>query len=273
MMSTREMPEDDANGARRFYRRVLTRLLDQQVPFLVGGSFAFAHYTGIHRRTKDLDLFIRLTDWERVAASALDAGWQVELSHPHWLGKLRHHRHFVDIIFNSGNGVAPVDDDWFRHAVPAQLMGLDVQMAPVEESLWTKAFIMERERFDGADVAHLLLACARVLDWQRLLRRFGAHWRVLLAHLVLFGFIFPGQQHGIPAWLMDELRLRLGMEPSPGTDRRLCAGTLLSREQYQVDVLHRDYLDARLLGESTMRPQDIADWSQGCDAPRDRPID
>ena len=26
----------------------------------------------------------------------------------------------------------------------------------MEESLWQKAFIMERERYDGADVAHLL---------------------------------------------------------------------------------------------------------------------
>ena len=25
--------------------------------------------------------------------------------------------------------------------------------------IWSKAFIMERERFDGADVAHLLLHC------------------------------------------------------------------------------------------------------------------
>jgi hypothetical protein len=27
-----------------------------------------------------------------------------------------------------------------------------VKLMPVEESIWTKAFIMERERFDGADI-------------------------------------------------------------------------------------------------------------------------
>ena len=26
-------------------------------------------------------------------------------------------QHFVDVIFGSGNGLAPVDDDWFTHAV------------------------------------------------------------------------------------------------------------------------------------------------------------
>ncbi len=58
--------------------------------------------------------------------------------------------------------------------------------------IWSKAFIMERERYDGADIAHLILACGRDLDWRRLLGRFGRRWRVLLSHLVLFGFVYPG---------------------------------------------------------------------------------
>ena len=47
---------------------------------------------------------------------------------------------------------------------------MPVKLAPAEEMIWSKAFIMERERYDGADVAHLLHACARRMDWQRLLR-------------------------------------------------------------------------------------------------------
>ena len=34
-----------------------------------------------------------------------------------------------------------------------------------EETLWSKAFVMERERYDGADVAHLILAHGERLDW------------------------------------------------------------------------------------------------------------
>jgi hypothetical protein len=33
---------------------------------------------------------------------------------------------------------------------------------------------MERERFDGADVAHIILAYGDRLDWRRLLERFGS---------------------------------------------------------------------------------------------------
>src|SRR6266853_3685632 len=62
----------------------------------------------------------------------------------------------------------------------------------------SKAFVMERERYDGADIAHLLHARAEALDWGRLARRFGRHWRVLLSHLILFGFIYPSERTRIP---------------------------------------------------------------------------
>jgi hypothetical protein len=62
---------------------------------------------------------------------------------------------------------------WFRHARSDQVLDVPVLIAPPEESIWSKAFIMERERYDGAEVAHLLRACAGRMDWQRLLQRFG----------------------------------------------------------------------------------------------------
>ena len=176
-MDSVDPPGADAED---FYARLLQLLRDAQVPFLVGGSHAFSLLTGHQRPTKDLDLFIRRDDWERVAGLATGAGWVAELTYPHWLGKVIDAPFFVDAIFNSGNGLCPVDDSWFEHAVNGRLLGQSVQLLPPEEGVWTKAFVMERERFDGADVAHLLLACAPRLDWQRLLRRFGPHWRVLL---------------------------------------------------------------------------------------------
>ena len=92
---------------------------------------------------------------------------------------------------------------------------------------------MERERFDGADVAHLMRACGDKFDWERLLRRFDPHWRVLLAHLVLFGFIYPMHRKLIPIAVMDDLLERLRREMhGEATYDRLCLGTLLSREQY-----------------------------------------
>jgi hypothetical protein len=172
------------------------------------------------------------------------------------------------VIFNSGNGLSPVDDAWFEHACDAQLFGLPVQLAPVEESLWTKAFIMERERFDGADVAHLLHACALRIDWQRLLQRFGPHWRVLLSHLVLFGFIYPGERPLIPRWVMDTLTERLRSETHGAPPQTVeCGGTLLSREQYLPDVAQHGYDDPRLSPQSTMTPADVAVWTTAIRTP------
>jgi hypothetical protein len=246
----------------RFYRRVLQALTDAGVPFLVGGAFALACFTEIRRYTKDLDLFIRREDYERVGEALRPAGYSTELTFPHWLGKVYDGEAFVDLIFSSGNGEAPVDDAWFEHATQASVLGVPLRVSPPEECLWSKAFIMERERYDGADVAHLLRECAERLDWHRLLQRFGRHWRVLLSHLVLFGFIYPAERARIPAWLMDELLERLRHEthaPPPRTD--VCAGTLLSREQYLIDVEQQGLRDARVTPVGHMSPEEVAHWT------------
>src|SRR5438270_3674228 len=133
-------------------------------PFLVGGAYALYVYTGIERHTKDLDIFV-LPDNYRAFLDALEAaGFRTEVTFPHWLAKAYKGDDFVDIIFCSGNGAAPVDEQWFEHAVAGEVLGRPVRLVPVEEMIWQKTFIQERERYDGADIAHLLLARGRDLD-------------------------------------------------------------------------------------------------------------
>lgn len=261
--------EDEVTPATAaFYRRALRVLSDAEVPFLVGGAFAHACFTGIRRMTKDLDLFIRREDYERVASLMQAEGWRAEFTYPHWLAKVYAGEDFIDLIFNSGNGLAPVDDRWFRNNVEAEVLGLPVRLANMEDALLSKAFIMERERYDGADIAHLLQAKAEELDWSGLLERFGPHWRVLLAHLTLFGYIYPGERHRVPRWVMDKLIAHLSDETRqpPARNSRLCAGTLLSREQYLHDVKRLGYVDGRLTRASTMTPEDVAYWTEAIPA-------
>ena len=251
-----------------FYRQALQVLSGAGVGFLVGGAFAHACFTGIRRSTKDLDLFIRREDYDRVAGLMQAQGWRTELTYPHWLAKVYAGEDFIDLIFNSGNGLTPVDDRWFRGNAQADVLGVPVHVANVEDGLLSKAFIMERERYDGADIAHLLQANAEQIDWPGLVDRFGSNWRVLLAHLTLFGYIYPGERHRIPTAVMDQLIERLAAESRqpPAEDPHVCAGTLLSREQYLHDVERLGYVDGRLTPASTMTPEDVAVWTEAIPA-------
>jgi hypothetical protein len=128
--------------------------------------------------------------------------------------------------------------------------------------IWSKAYLMERERYDGADVAHLIRGTRGKLDWARLVARFGDQWRVLLAHLTLFGFIYPGERDAVPGWVMRELGARLAAEDAAEVpDPRLCRGTLLSREQYAVDLQAWHYADARVRPHGPLTPEDAAAWT------------
>lgn len=254
--------DEHARAARQFYRDVLVSLKVGDVPYLVGGAYAFARYTGIKRPTKDFDIFIRPEDVSRALSVLSDAGLTTEATFPHWLAKAGRGLHFVDIIFSSGNGVARVDDVWFTHGVPGEIFALPVMLCPAEEMLWSKAFVMERERYDGADVIHLLHARGPHLDWERLVQRFDRYWRILYINLVLYGFVYPGDPVPAPTWVMDEFQHRLNEEDAAEPSRdRVCQGTVISREQYLVDVLERGYVDGRQLPYGTMTPEEIRTWT------------
>jgi hypothetical protein len=237
-------PEKEQRHA--FYRRALQVLADSSTPFLIGGAFALQAYTGICRDTKDIDVFVHPDDFDRVQHLFASVGFETEVRFPHWLGKAYSGEHFVDVIFSSGNGICAVDDEWFQHAGEGIVFDHPVRLCPPEEMIWSKAFIMERERYDGADIAHLILSCGKEMDWMRLLARFGPHWRVLLSHLVLFGFVYPADRDLIPRPLMQDLLCRMEDElaSSPPRDR-LCQGTLLSWAQYLPKVEQEGYEDAR----------------------------
>ena len=248
------------------YRQALELLNRGAVPYLVGGTYAFHYYAGIARATKDFDIFIRAQDLQRVLDVLVRCGFKTEVAFTHWLAKAFNGDRFIDIIYSSGNGIVQVDDEWFAHAVDKEVLGVPVKLCPAEEMIWSKSLIMERERYDGADVAHLLRHCSGLLNWERLLRRFGPHWRVLLSHLVLFGFIYPGERALVPSSVMRELMNRLLDELDvPTRDSKVCQGTLLSRSQYLVDVDEWGYDDARQTPRGSMSPEQIAEWTAAID--------
>jgi hypothetical protein len=252
----------EQNKTNEFYCSVLHTLNGNNLPFLVGGACMLEHLTGIVRPTKDFDLHVRKEDLEAIFRILDAAGYCTEMTFSHWLGKVFQGTHSIDVIFSSGNGVCKVDDEWFAHAVGGEVLGVPVKFCAPEEAIWSKAFIMERERFDGADVAHLLFARAETMDWRRLLRRFGPYWQILLNHLVSFSFIYPAKSHVVPEWLLTELWGRWRAERQSNSADPTCRGTLLSRTQYLYDISNGGLEDGRLRNPGAMTPEEIERWTQ-----------
>lgn len=256
------MNKSRRNGRDRFYTRVLAGLDEAGIGCLIGGAYALFRYAGIERDTKDLDVFVRRADMAKALAVGRSLGYATQIEAQHWIGKIIDGDHFVDVIHSSGNGVCGVDEDWFAHAEPASILGRAAALIPPEEMLWTKSFVQDRGRYDGADIAHLLRARASTMDWRRVLRRFGEdHWPVLLAHLVLFGYVYPSDRTLVPAAVYEELVSRyLRSLESPG-ESKLCRGPLFSFMDYLPD-LRGGYLDARLKPAGPLTAGEVRSWTR-----------
>ncbi len=246
----------------RLHRRSVAALQNADIPFLIGGAYVVEIYAGVSRQTKDFDLYLRPQHVDSALDALKRAGYKTEKTFPHWLAKAERGRDCVDLIFRAGNGLCEVDNSWFERAHNSEFLGLQVKLCAPEEMIWMKAYIMERERFDGADIAHILQSCAEKIDWPHLVHRFGQDWRVLLSHLVLFGYIYPGERDKIPPAIIDDLIARLQSEERTAGASRICNGTLLSRKQYLLDIQERGFRDARLQARVHMNAKDIAHWTK-----------
>src|SRR3954447_8777348 len=88
-----------------FYINALRKLQDTNIPFLIGGAFAFSHYSHVPRDTKDIDIFVKPDDYPRILTAFEQLGFQSAVPFPHWLAKVHSGPYFMDVIFSSGNGV------------------------------------------------------------------------------------------------------------------------------------------------------------------------
>ena len=262
MTPTRAAAKRRKDKSDRLHRRSVVALQDTDIPFLIGGAYVVEVYAGVSRQTKDFDLYLRPQHVDLALDVLKRSGYKTKKTFPHWLAKAGRGRDHVDLIFRAGNGLCEVDDTWFERARGHKFLGLSVKLCAPEEMIWMKAYIMERERFDGADIAHILQSCAEKLDWAHLVRRFGPDWPVLLSHLVLFGYIYPSERDKIPAAIMDDLIGRLQNEKRTAGADRICRGTLLSRKQYLMDIHERGFRDARLQQRVHMNAKDIAHWTR-----------
>ena len=235
------------------FREILSLFEENGLPYAVAGAFALQAHTGICRDTKDLDLFLTPEN----AASALqrlrDDGFECEICDPVWLFKARRDGYFVDLITGMSNATIGVEDSWIQRAKPAEVHGVETRVLAAEELLVSKLFITRRERFDGADIAHVIYGTQGKLDWQHILELAGENWEMLLWALILFRYVYPAQTYFVPPELWDDLLQRFQKaitHPDPTASFR---GSLIDEKMFAIDLndwgfenLMQEYRERRL---------------------------
>ncbi len=224
------------------------------VPYVVSGLYALHQYTGIYRKTKDLDLLLEPGMVVDAAAVLRDAGFRTRLEGAHWLAKGFKDEAMVDLVYGMANGLHLIDRAWYRHSRPGKVAGASVRVAPPEELILHRLFISERHRNDMGDIVHLMMLRGSELDWSRLVERVGEHWRLLLVQLHLFDFCYPGRRDEVPSWVREELERRSEEERGRSVgDPDVCQGTLLSRFSFAIDVNEWGFRDFRCEAVSAAR--------------------
>ena len=204
-----EAPGSDDEG---FYAEVVRLMAESGIPFLLSGTYALSCYTGIIRPTKDVDVFAKAGDALRMLSFFKERGFDVEIVDDRWLARVTRGELFVDIITNMPTSATHVTDEWFQDAPEALLFDTKVHLVPPTQFVWSKIYVQDRYRYDGADVTHMILKRSQDIDWKQLISSMELHWEVLLVALLNFRFIYPSERHLIPRWVMDELLERLNAQ-------------------------------------------------------------
>lgn len=263
---TSSLPSDVPEEQVGLFRDVLEALERRGVPYAVSGAFALRQHTGICRQTKDLDLFVTPLNCSAALSCLRESGMECEIIDPVWLAKARRDEYFVDLITGMSNGVIVVEDSWIERAQPAVVHGITTRVLAPEELVASKIFVARRERFDGADIAHVIYGTYGNFDWQREMELVGEHWEMLLWSLVLFRYAYPGQSHFVPGEIWQDLLGRFEREirnPNPQAKFR---GSLVDDNMFAIDV--NEWQLANLLAERRAQMLEKLKGSQGsCDQP------
>jgi len=236
--ATSSVPEKIPSEQHALFREVLESFERSGQQYAVAGAFALQKHTGIFRSTKDLDIFMSPLAARSALRNLKQAGFQCDVCDPIWLAKVHRDGYFVDLITGMSNGVITVDQSWMDRAQPATVRGVFTRVLAAEELLASKLFVTRRERFDGADIAHIIYATHGRLNWARILELACEHWELVLWNLVLFRYVYPGESKLVPqnVWCdlltrFSELVLNSGHEGG-GKFR----GSLVDDAMFAIDV-------------------------------------
>ena len=227
-----DVPEEQAS----LFSEVLTALEQKRFPYAVSGAFALRQHTGICRFTKDLDLFMTAETSQAAFAYLREQGFECEVLDPVWLAKARKGDYFVDLITGMSNGLIIVEDSWIQRARPAVIFGARTRVLAPEELVASKLFVDKRERFDGADIAHVIYGTYGSFDWDREMELVGEHWEMLLWSLIFFRYVYPAQAHYVPDRVWKELLRRFQCTLAHPDPKARFRGSLVDERMFAIDI-------------------------------------
>ena len=250
---TSSTPPDFLPEAVECYTGVLRSLSESRIPHAIAGAFALHRHTGIWRATKDLDVFLEAKSIPEALWKLDELGFTTYIEDPVWLAKASRGEFFVDLITAVGNAVLFVDETWLARAERCELLGISCPVLEPEEIIASKLFVSRRERFDGADVAHLIRACGSRMDWERLQYLLADHWELLLWAVTFFAYVYPAHLNVVPQELWTGMLERLAQRVKAGEKDGVFRGTLIDPLMFRIDAaewgerdLYREFRDRYL---------------------------
>lgn len=191
----------------------------------IGGGLALSAYSGYVRNTKDMDLYVVEPDHKRLMKLMVEQGFAeynaVDYD-PTWSYRGTRRGFVVDLLWRMLNGRGAVDEIWITKGWELEVRGVKLRLIPPEELVWSKLYILRRERADWPDILNIIYAQGPEMDWQRLLMRVGEDRPVLTSLMSLFCWMCPGRAAAMPGMVWEQLGLELRppKKDGPLIDRR-----------------------------------------------------
>ncbi len=225
------------------YKSVIAEARKQNVQFAIGGGLATMTYAGQWRDTKDIDIYVMERDRERMIRVVTEAGlrdyYEQKPYDRKWIYRSYQDEIIVDIIWSMANGRAPVDEGWLQ-GPEAETGGERFRLLRPEEAVWSKLYIVQRDRCDWPDSLSLLYTIGAELDWHLLLDRTGDDRLLLRGLLSIFRWLCPDGAQRLPAWIWEELEAGDSQEENCEQVARRRAPLLDSRPWFTPTLEEKD---------------------------------
>lgn len=195
----------------RKYKCVLDRAIGEKVPFALGGGLAVGVYTGKGRYTKDMDIYIlpEHREWaiDVVTQCGMKDYFDEKPYDRNWIYRANDGEVIVDSIWAMANKRAVVDLGWLERGPEIDMFGQQFRVIPPEELIWSKLYVLQRDRCDWPDIINLISATGPSLDWNHLLRRVEHDAPLMRGLLSVFSWVSPERAAEFPKWLWNKFGL------------------------------------------------------------------